>query len=309
MLRQLCCLTVVVTLSICLINCAADPTLSTITIIPNGNVAVNFAGEHVQFRAMGTYVRGSHPQTTRDITDQVTWESSNPSVATVDPSGLATAIGAGAVAISASMGKASSVVMSSVNLSVAGGAPISLLIIPAPRAQTLHSIGETAQFIAIGSFDTNPTTQDMTNQVVWESSDVKVATINSAGLATAVFGGTTTIIAISKSASGPAITATSDLTVVADGGVSLPTLAVYKVGLGTGTVVSIPNGIACGSGAACTGNFVLGSAVKLTATPDPGSEFGGWSANCTPSAPSTLPCTITMNNNDSVGAIFNLTPP
>src|SRR5579864_8932823 len=101
MLRRLCCLAVALILSICLVHCAADPTLSTITIIPGGNVAMNVIGEHVQFKALGTYVHGGHPQTTRDITDQVTWESSNPAVATIDPSGLATAMGAGSVAISA----------------------------------------------------------------------------------------------------------------------------------------------------------------------------------------------------------------
>jgi hypothetical protein len=149
-------------------------------------------------------------------------------------------------------------------------------------------------------------TVDLTNQVSWQSSDVKVATINPAGLALGNFTGTTTITAIGKSNSGAAIAATSNLTVGnAGGGVVLPALTVYRVGLGTGTVTSLDGVINCtsGGGAGCTGNFVFGTPVTLTATPASGSTFGGWSSNCIPDTATT--CTVTMNNNEPVGAIFN----
>jgi hypothetical protein len=48
--------------------------------------------------------------------------------------------------------------------------------------------------------------------------------------------------------------------------------------------------------------------VTLTATPDAGSEFGGWSANCISVPGDQTKCTIIMNNNDTVGAIFNQAP-
>jgi hypothetical protein len=100
------------------------------------------------------------------------------------------------------------------------------------------------------------------------------------------------------------IIGTSNITVEPNGGGSnLPSLSVYLVGAGTGTVVSSPVGINCsGSGAGCTAYFPQGSTVKLTATPSSGS-FGGWSANCTPD--NGNPCSATMNTNQTVGAIFN----
>ena len=44
-----------------------------------------------------------------------------------------------------------------------------------PSQQSLSHPGETTQFIAIGTFSSDPTTVDMTNQVTWASSDVGVA--------------------------------------------------------------------------------------------------------------------------------------
>jgi hypothetical protein len=180
----------------------------------------------------------------------------------------------------------------------------SITIIPDQQPTTV--VGEPAQFIAIGSYTTGPMTADITNQVSWKSSDVLVATINSSGLALSNALGTTTITALATSSSGAAITGTSTLTVkVGPGGVTLPQLSVYEVGLGKGTVTSTPAVINCSSapGATCTGNFVLGSTVMLTATPAAGSTFGGWSSNCAVITANT--CTVTMNNNQPVGAIFN----
>jgi hypothetical protein len=52
-------------------------------------------------------------------------------------------------------------------------------------------------------------------------------------------------------------------------------VAVTKAGFGTGTVTSAPAGINCG--ATCTAPFTSGSSVTLTATPDAGKTFTGWS--------------------------------
>lgn len=140
-----------------------------------------------------------------------------------------------------------------------------------------------------------------------------VATIDAGGLATGVNKGETTIVALMTSPVGGHVisgTATFTQEDPVNGEVNLPTLTVYKVGPGTGTVVSTPAPINCGTGAACTGHFTLNSTVTLTATPESGSEFGGWSANCVvPNPAEPTKCTIIMNNNDTVGAIFNLTTP
>ena len=172
----------------------------------------------MQFQAIGTFSNGKHPQTQKNITDQVTWTSSSPSIATVSATGLATAVTNGTTTITASSGAILGTASLTVNITGGGGSGgpntlTSLTIIPANGIQNLDSLGETAQYIAIGTFTGSPVTQDMTDQVTWSSSDVRVATINSAGLATAVDFGETTITALATSSTGAAITGTSDFTV------------------------------------------------------------------------------------------------
>ncbi len=79
------------------------------------------------------------------------------------------------------------------------------------------------------------------------------------------------------------------------------TVSINKVGAGTGTVTSSPAGIDCR--ATCTGQFPHGSTVNLTAAPDPGSVFAGWSGDCT----GTSSCSLTQNA--TVTATFNIAPP
>jgi hypothetical protein len=76
-------------------------------------------------------------------------------------------------------------------------------------------------------------------------------------------------------------------------------LTVTKSGAGSGPVTSSPSGISCGS--TCSANFV--GSVTLTATPNPGSVFGGWSGACTGMAST---CTVTMDQARTVTARFDL---
>ncbi len=78
------------------------------------------------------------------------------------------------------------------------------------------------------------------------------------------------------------------------------TVTVHKAGAGTGTVTSNPAGIDCRT--ACNGQFPQGSTVNLTAAPDFGSVFAGWSGDCV----GTGPCTLTQNA--TVTATFNIVP-
>jgi Bacterial Ig-like domain (group 2)/Divergent InlB B-repeat domain len=289
-------------------GCQASPNLSTLQVTP-ASAALTVLGETVQFKATGLFVHTGHPSNTQDITSQVTWASSNSSVATISTTGVATAVSAGETSITATMNTPSGPVAGTSTLTVSGQAAQELVSIAViPTGQTLSSIGEPSQFIAIGTFNTSPNTVDLTDQVSWQSSDVKVATINSAGLALGNDAGITTITALGKSNAGNAITGTATLTVATPPPtvpVPLPALTVYVVGLGSGTVVSAPVGINCVAGAGCTGSFVLGSTVTLTATPEAGSTFGGWSANCLPDSAATGSCSLVINNNTPVGAIFN----
>src|SRR5665213_4186580 len=60
-------------------------------------------GQGVQFTASGYIGHGTKSASYQDITSQVTWTSSTPAVATVNSSGLATAVGAGTTTITANM--------------------------------------------------------------------------------------------------------------------------------------------------------------------------------------------------------------
>jgi hypothetical protein len=76
-------------------------------------------------------------------------------------------------------------------------------------------------------------------------------------------------------------------------------LTVRRAGDGSGIVTSQPAGITCGS--QCTAQFGTTVRVTLTATPDPGSEFAGWSGDCSGSTPT---CSVSMNQNRTVTATF-----
>jgi len=80
-------------------------------------------------------------------------------------------------------------------------------------------------------------------------------------------------------------------------------LAVVRMGTGSGVVISAPSGILCGT--TCSGTYGSGTAVTLTATPATGSTFGGWSGGgCT----GTGTCTVTVTATTTVTATFNASP-
>jgi Bacterial Ig-like domain (group 2) len=294
-----------------LLHCAASHDLLSLSVAP-ATASMSAAGQTIQFKAEGTDVRVSQvPRTpaTTDWTHRVTWTSSDPAVATIDSSGLATGVGLGTTTITASasgMSAAATLTLSTPGQSQGNLSSINII----PSSQTLISTGDSAQFIAIGTFSTAPSTQDMTGQVKWVSSDLNVATIGSTGIAVATGPGQATIIALASASNGAAIIGNATLISCAPGSPgctvvnNLPALSVYEVGQGTGTVTSNPAGLNCnpssGSVVGCTAYFPSGTAVQLTASP---TGFGGWSANCTPST--AVPCTVTMTLNETVGAIFN----
>ena len=76
-------------------------------------------------------------------------------------------------------------------------------------------------------------------------------------------------------------------------------LTVTKDGAGTGTVISNPVGISCGSD--CNESYPGGTTVTLAASPGANSDFGGWSGSgCT----GIGTCTVTMDAAKTVTASF-----
>jgi hypothetical protein len=85
------------------------------------------------------------------------------------------------------------------------------------------------------------------------------------------------------------------------------TLAVVKVGQGSGTVISTPPGMPPGiyCGTSCSGAYPSGAVATLTATPAEGSTFAGWSGG---GCSGTGSCAVTLTANAVVLATFDPAP-
>lgn len=175
------------TCALLLAGCGGDgnsATLVSIAVTPaNPTVAL---GATKQFTATGTYSDG----TTKDMTGQVVWTSSDTSKATVGKdTGLGTAVAAGTTTITAASGSITGNTVLTVTISLTA-----LSITPATPAL---NPGGTKQFTATGTYSDN-STKDLTSSVTWNSTNAATATIGAAsGLAAAVAAGTTTITATS----------------------------------------------------------------------------------------------------------------
>lgn len=151
-----------------------------------------------QLVAWGTYSDG----TTAEITSTAAWSSSNTAVVMVSNAqgsqGLASAVSEGVVTVTA----AKDGISRSTSLTVLGGTITAIEVVPAnPSAAK----GTLRQLYAQATLS-DGSTQDVTTQATWTSSDETVATVSNAsgshGLATAVSMGTTTITATLSGTSG-----------------------------------------------------------------------------------------------------------
>ena len=97
------------------------------------------------------------------------------------------------------------------------------------------------------------------------------------------------------------VTMNSDKSVTALFATTHP-VAVTKNGNGVGTVTSTPSGINCG--ATCSTTLPYSTIVTLTASPSTGSQFAGWSGDC--SVTNTGSCVTTVTGDEDVTATFNL---
>lgn len=146
-----------------------------------GDVTIATNTSH-SFTAIGTFNDGS----TRNISSNVTWSSSDTTVATIPPSyPVAKGMHAGTAQITATLNS----ITASINLNVTGATVSSISVTPA-NAQLAPNIK--LRYFATGSFS-DGTTQDLSLDVFWSSTVIAVATIASPGNAIALSSGTTTI--------------------------------------------------------------------------------------------------------------------
>ena len=165
-------------------GCSSKSNLLSVAVTPSSphNLAV---GSTQQFTAIGTYVNSS----TANISSEVTWVSSDTTVATISSTGLATGVAIGNTNITATL---FGVASAAIRIAVVKSTLSSIAVTPA-NPENLE-LGSSLQFKAIGTYSDN-SAQDITSQVIWTSSDTTVATISSVGLATAVAVGSTNITA------------------------------------------------------------------------------------------------------------------
>ena len=171
-------------------------TLVTVDVTPAEPSIAN--GAKQQFTASGTYTDNS----TQDITSLVTWSSSSEGVATISNApgseGHATGTAVGVTTIRAT----SDSIAGQTRLTVTAATLVSLAVTPANPS---IANGTQQQFGATGTYTDN-STQDLTTEVTWSSSEEDVATISNAesgkGLATGSAVGKTTIRATFGSIAG-----------------------------------------------------------------------------------------------------------
>jgi hypothetical protein len=213
---------------------AAEP-ISALSIFPGSqSITLPLPGQPLQiaqYIAIGT---NSSTGLQTDVTSQVAWSSTNPLVATVDTTGIATALSQGLTTITAiATNPDHSVVTATATLTVANVVSEPLISVSIlPTSQSLASPGQTSQLIAIGTFSSAPITQNVTKGIssypittTWSSSNTSVATVCTAGspapctastdgLVTSVGQGTAAIIVVSSNPDGTLVTSTIPFTVV-----------------------------------------------------------------------------------------------
>jgi uncharacterized protein YjdB len=166
--------------------------LNTIDLSPTSYFAV--VGEQKQFTATGTTVGGS----TVDATDACTWSSSSTSVATVNSTGLVTAVSDGSGIATTTIKAKTSTASTTTTVTVSNTALTSLTL--SPTSATVI-VGGTRQLGLIAKFLDN-SSYSAASRVTWSSSDTSVATISDSGLVTAIAAGSVTITATAENADG-----------------------------------------------------------------------------------------------------------
>lgn len=156
-------------------GCGDDTTSTpTYTIAVTPDSASLAKGLTQAYIATGSYSDG----TTADLSTRVSWTTADPSIATIDASGLVTAANLGVVGVNATLDGVTGTTM----LTVTDAAAVSMSVTP---NHPFVATGITQQLHATILL-TDATTLDVTNRVTWQSSAPTSIAISAAGVASFV---------------------------------------------------------------------------------------------------------------------------
>ena len=213
-------------------------------------------------------------------TGGVTWSSSNPSVATIDAGGRATAIARGTTTIAVTDGS--------------GNSGNTTLTVTDLNTLSVALAGTGAGSVSSSPAGINCGTDCTETYPAGTTVTLTAAPINGSSFAGWTGGGCTGTASCT-------VTLTADTTITARFDRPTFSLTVSRSGGGAGAVNSNPAGITCGVD--CAETYPSGTVVTLTAAPNSGSFFAGWSGGgCT----GTGTCTVTLSAAATVDARFEL---
>ncbi len=168
---------------------AEPPQLVSVTIEPAS--ARLLPGDTQTFAAQGTRV----DESTIDLTGDVDWRSSDPTVLDIDDQGRATARASGDAEVTAELGDLGD----SADVSVRADSPEIVSVVIDPNGLELVP-GETSTLTAQATLD-DDSSNDVTQNVEWVSRDTAILEVDDRGGATAVSPGTTEVTATLDGAS------------------------------------------------------------------------------------------------------------
>ena len=247
-------------------NTGSGANILSLTIIPSGIVFGQLT-QSGQFLAIGTF---STPPLVRDVTNQVTWLTSQPNKFPVSNNVASGAVGAGTqnggvvTAYEASVGNVGATITAEM-LDNTGSLAVATASVGCPYAPANPGSPATATTAAV------PASPGSCNLAIPQL--LSTLTVYNEGLNT----------------TGWELTAPS----------ATGTPNVIHCGPGFGATNSV-----------CTATYPIGTTVTITAPKITGVNFGGWSSNCTNTGTITAAgpntCTINVLDSDAtVGAIFN----
>lgn len=142
-------------------------------------------GDGLQFRATAEYDTGEW----QDVTEQVRWESSAPTVLSLEPTGQARALATGTAQVRASLGDLSS---NSLGVRVVSEATVSALWLQPEGNDRVVARGAALFFRAFAAYDVGMV-RDVTDGASWRTSDESIARFPSPGRLSGLQAGTVQI--------------------------------------------------------------------------------------------------------------------